>query len=186
MGRGQFFTRNEDSSKRRTTPNPDRTMNAKTMFSTMAAMALLVSAASASAQTATQTVTFQVDAINLIAFSGSPSLLINTATAGSNPTSATAGANWAVTTNQTGAKITASIASNMPAGLILSVDLSAPAGGSSAGSQALSTTAVDLVTSITKLAQGSLGVTYTLDATAAAGVVASSSRTVTYTITGGT
>lgn len=158
-------------------------MNAKRMIS---AMALMVSATSvASAQTANQVVTFQVDAINQIAFSGSPSLTINTATAGSNPTAATAAASWAVTTNQTGAKLTASIGSNMGAGLTLSVDLSAPAGGSSAGVQALSTTAVDLVTGITKLAQGALGVTYSLDATAAAGVVASSSRTVTYTITGG-
>ena len=77
----------------------------------LATMALLAGAASAaSAQTANQTVTFQVDAINQIAFVGSPSLVINTATAGSNPTSATAAATWAVTTNQSGAKITASIA----------------------------------------------------------------------------
>jgi hypothetical protein len=150
-------------------------------------MVLLAGATSAaSAQTANQTVTFQVDAVNQIAFSGSPSLVINTATAGSNPTSATAAATWAVTTNQTGAKITASIGSNMPAGLTLSIDLSAPAGGSSAGAQALSTTAVDLVTSITKLAQSAIGANYSLDATAAAGVVASTTRTVTYTITGGT
>ena len=159
-------------------------MNAKKIFSTLA---LIVSASSAaSAQTATQTVTFQVDAINQIAFTGSPSLVINTATAGSNPTSATAAASWAVTTNQTGAKITASIASNMAAGLTLSVDLSAPAVGTSAGAQSLSTTAVDLVTGITKLAQGSRGVTYSLAATPVADVVSSSTRTVTYTITGGT
>jgi hypothetical protein len=73
----------------------------------------------------------------------------------------------------------------MAAGLTLSSNLSAPAGGTSAGSQSLSTVAVDLVTGITKLAQGSLGVTYTLSATAAAGVVSSATRTVTYTITGG-
>ena len=158
-------------------------MNAKKMLSTMALM--LSAASAASAQTATQVVTFQVAAINQIAFSGSPSLVINTATAGSNPTDATAAATWAVTTNQTGAKVTASIGSNMPAGLTLAVNLSAPSGGSSAGAQALSTTAVDVVTGITKLAQGSLGATYSLAATAAAGVVSSSSRTVTYTITGG-
>ena len=159
-------------------------MNAKKILSTMALM--LSAASAASAQTATQVVTFQVDAINQIAFTGSPSLVINTATAGSNPTGATASANWAVTTNQTGAKITASIASNMPAGLTLQVNLTAPAGGTSAGAQSLSTTSVDLVTSITKLAQGSLGVTYSLAATPTAGVVTSSTRTVTYTITGGT
>ena len=158
-------------------------MNAKRIIS---AVALMVSANIAAAQTATQTVTFQVDAINQIAFSGSPSLTINTATAGNNPTAATAGATWAVTTNQTGAKITASIGSNMAAGLTLEVDLSAPAGGTSAGAQTLSTVAVDLVTGITKIANGPLGVTYKLDATAAAGVIASGTRVVTYTITGGT
>ena len=159
-------------------------MNTKNILATLA---LMIGASSAAvAQTATQTVTFQVDAINQIAFSGSPSLVINTATAGSAPTAATAAASWAVTTNQSGAKITASIGSNMPAGLTLTASLAAPTGGSSAGAQSLSTTAVDLVTSITKLAEGSLGVTYSLSATPAAGVVSSTTRTVTYTITGGT
>jgi hypothetical protein len=152
----------------------------------LATMALMVGAASAaSAQTATQTVTFQVDAINQIAFSGSPSLVINTATAGTDPSAATAAATWAVTTNQSGAKVTASIGSAMPAGVTLSVNLAAPTGATSAGAQALGTTAVDVVTGITKIAQGTLGVTYTLSATAAAGVVSSTSRNVTYTITGG-
>lgn len=151
----------------------------------LASLILLSAASSAAAQTATQTVTFQVDAINQIAFAGSPSLVINTATAGADPASATAAATWAVTTNQTGAKITASIGTAMPAGVTLSVNLAAPTGGTSAGAQALGTTAVDLVTGITRIAQGSLAATYSLAATAAAGVVSSTSRTVTYTITGG-
>lgn len=159
-------------------------MNARRILATVALVAGAASAASA--QTSTQIVTFQVNAINQIAFAGTPSLVVSTATAGSNPSSATdASATWAVTTNQTGAKVTASINTNMPAGLTLSVALGAPAGTTSIGNS-LSTTAVDLVTGITKLAQGSLGVTYTLDATAVAGVVASTTRTVTYTITGGT
>lgn len=151
-------------------------------------LALLAAATSAASgqTTATQTITFQVDAINQINFLGGPSLVINTAAAGSNPTSVTAGATWAVTTNQSGAKITASIGSAMPAGVTLSVSLTAPTGATSAGSKSLSTTAVDLVTGITKVAQGPLAVTYSLAATAAAGVVASTTRTVTYTITGGT
>ena len=155
---------------------------------TAVALALVAFAAvSAQAQTANQTVTFAVNAINQISFAGAPSLTITTATAGSAPTSVTdATATWAVTTNQTGAKITASIPLAMPAGLTLSSSLAAPAGATSAGFLALGTVAVDLVTVITKLAQGSLGVTYKLDATAAAGVVASSTRVVTYTITGGT
>jgi hypothetical protein len=159
-------------------------MNANRILVSMALIAGVAGAASA--QTATQSVTFQIDAINQIAFSGSPSLVINTATAGSAPTSATASATWAVTTNQTSAKITASIGSVMPTGLTLQVDLSAPSGASSAGAQTLSTTAIDVVTGITKLAQSAIAVNYSLAATAAAGVVSSTSRTVTYTITGGT
>lgn len=159
-------------------------MNAKRILSTVALLAGVSSVAAA--QTANQTVTFQVDAINQIAFAGSPSLVINTATAGSNPTNATANVSWAVTTNQTGAKITASIGSNMPAGLSLTVDLTAPTAGASAGAQSLSTTSVDLVTGITKLAESALNVGYSLAATPAAGVVSSTTRTVTYTITGGT
>jgi hypothetical protein len=151
------------------------------------AAALFAMAQAASAQTANQIVTIQVDAINVIAFAGSPSLVINTAVAGSAPSSATnATATWAVTTNQTGSKITASLSSAMPAGLTLSANLGAPTGAASNGLTALGVGAVDLVTGITKLAQGTLGVTYQLDATVAAGVVASQSRTVTYTITGGT
>ena len=84
-----------------------------------------------------------------------------------------------------GAKITGSIASNMPAGLTLSATLGAPAGATSAGIKALSTVATDLVTAITKLNASALSLTYQLDATAAAGVVTSSSRLVTFTITGG-
>jgi len=138
------------------------------------------------AQTATQTATFAVNAINQIAFVGAPSMTITTAVAGSAPTSVTdATSAWAVTTNQTGAKITASIPLAMPAGLTLSSTLAAPAGATSAGIKALGTVAVDMVTVITKLAQSALLVTYQLDATPAAGVIASATRVVTYTITGG-
>ena len=141
----------------------------------------------AGAQKATQTLTFAINAINQIAFVGTPALTISTAAAGAAPTSATdATATWAVTTNQTGAKITASIPTAMPAGLTLSVNLTAPTGATSAAYKALSTTATDLVTGVTRIAQGSLGVFYMLDATPAAGVVASATRVVTYTITGGT
>jgi len=164
-------------------------MNTRIARRSALALALLTCtmAGSASAQTATQTVTFAVNAINQVAFTGSPSLTITTAVAGSNPTSVSdASASWAVTTNQTGAKITASIPLAMPAGLTLSANLAAPGGATSLGSKALGTAGVDLVTGITMKAQSGMAVTYTLDATAAAGVVPSGSRVVTYTITGGT
>ena len=137
-------------------------------------------------QTSAQSVSVAVNAINQIAFTGAPSLAISTATAGSAPTSAfDASASWAVTTNQSGAKIVASISTLMPSGLTLSASLVAPAGASSASFQALGITAVELVTGIGKLAQSALGVTYRMDATPAANLVSSASRVVTYTITGG-
>lgn len=141
----------------------------------------------AGAQTATQTVTFAVNAINQIAFAGAPSLTITTAVAGSDPTPVTdATSTWAVTTNQTGAKISATIPSNMAAGLTLAVTLAAPGAATSSGSQTLSTVSVDLVTGLTKQKGNALAVTYQLSATAAAGVIASGTRVVTYTISGGT
>lgn len=137
--------------------------------------------------TASQAITFSISAINQIAFVGSPTLVIVTAAAGAAPSSVTnATATWAVTTNQSGAKITASIPTVMPAGVTLSSSLTAPTGATSAGFKTLTTVAVDLVTGITKIAQGAMLVTYRLAATPAAGVVVSQSRTVTYTITGGT
>jgi hypothetical protein len=155
-------------------------------YITIGALVALAAVNTASAQTATQTVTFQVTAINQIAVTGSPSLVINAATAGSAPTSVTAAGNtWSVTTNQSGASITASIPSAMPAGVTLSANLTAPAGATSTGLTALGTTAVNVVTGITKLNSAALGLSYQLDATAAAGVVSSATRVVTYTITGG-
>jgi CheY-like chemotaxis protein len=148
---------------------------------------LLVAAAASSlrAQTATQSVGYQVNAINQIAVTGPPTHTINTAVAGNAPSSATStGHTWAVTTNQTGAKITASIPSAMPAGVTLSATMAAPAGATSTGAQALSTTAADLVTGITKLNATGLALSYQLDATSAAGVV-TGTRVVTFTITGG-
>ncbi len=159
-------------------------MKSTRLFAAAGVLSLVASAAFG--QTATQVVTFQVTAINQISVSGAPSLTVTTAVAGSAPTSATSNvSNWSVTTNQSTAKITGSLDSNMPAGLTLSANLAAPAGATSAGLSALSATAVDLVTGITKLNASGLGLTYQLDATAAAGVVPSSTRTVTYTITGG-
>ncbi len=142
----------------------------------------------AAADTATQTVTFSVSAINELTVSGNPgSLTITTATAGSAPTAVTdSTTSYAITTNETNRKITGSINSNMPGGLTLSVTLAAPAGsGTSAGKQALSTTAVDLVTGISTLNESARTITYELGATTGFGVVPSASKTVTLTIVAG-
>ena len=152
----------------------------------LSGLLVIAAAASAAAQTVTQTVTFQVDAVNQLGVAGSPTLAVTAAVPGNPPTTATAAGNtWAVTTNQSTAKITASIGVAMPAGVTLSANLGAPAGAASAGLVALGTAAVDVVTGITKLNASGLSLSYQLDATSAAGVVTSTTRVVTYTITGG-
>ena len=157
----------------------------------LAAMALLTGATSvATAQTATQTVTFAVNAINRISVSGPASLTVNTATAGSQPSDAvSSGITWAITTNQASQKVTAELTAasggDMPAGLTLTADMAQPSGASTDGAQALSTTPVRLVNGITRVAQSGMALTLTLSANVSAGSVASTTRDILYTITTG-
>ena len=151
----------------------------------IAVAASAFAAADASAQTATQTVSYEVAAVNEISVAGSPSLVINDATAGSGLTSASASGTYAITTNETNRKITAEMDSNMPTGVTLSVSLAAPTGGTSAGAVNLSTVAVDVVTGVSSVNESGLSITYGLSATVAAGVVPAGNKTVTYTITAG-
>jgi len=135
--------------------------------------------------TATQTVTFAVSAINQLSVSGNPgALTVSTATAGSAPTPVTdSTTTYSVTTNEDDRKITGSINSDMPAGLTLEVSLAAPVGsGSSTGLQPLTTSPVDLVNAISALNETGRAISYRLSATTAVGVVTSDTRTVTLTI----
>ncbi len=147
----------------------------------------LLSGIAMAATSATQTVTYEVTAINAITVSGNPAALtVNAATAGSAPTAVSdATTTYAITTNEIGKKITGAINTNMPAGLTLTVNLVAPTGGSSAGATSLSSVAADLVTGITTLNESAKTITYNLSATSAAGVVGSASKTVTLTIVDG-
>jgi hypothetical protein len=140
-----------------------------------------------SADNVTQTVTYEVQAISEITVSGNPgALVISTATAGSEPSAATdATTSYSVTTNGTNKRITGSIDTAMPSSTSLLVTLTAPTGGSSAGQVTLSMTAQDLVTGISTLAEGGLTISYEFTATAAAGVIASSTKTVTLTVADG-
>lgn len=135
----------------------------------------------------TQTVTYEVQAINELAVSGSTaSLTVNSATAGSAPNAVTdASTSYAITTNETNRKITGKLNTDMPSGVTLSVTLAAPTGATSAGKTALSSTDADLVTGISTLNESGKSITYELAATSAAGVVSSASKTVTLTITAG-
>lgn len=153
----------------------------------LAALALLLPAAAIAGTTASQTVTFSIGAINEIAVSGNPGAMsVSGATAGAQPSSVTdATTTFAVTTNQSGQKITGAINTAMPTGTTLDLTLGAPSGATSTGAVALSTTATNLVTGISTLVSLSNAITYNFSATAAAGQVSSSSRTVTLTLTAG-
>jgi hypothetical protein len=149
------------------------------------AFALAVSGIAMAANTATQTVTFQVDAISQLSVSGDPgALVISSATAGSDPSPATDNTTtYALTTNQSSQKIVGSIDSAMPSGVTLKVTLGAPTGGSSAGAVSLTASDQDLVTGISQVAESGKTIGYELDATVGAGVVSSDTRTVTFTLT---
>lgn len=136
------------------------------------------------ADTATATVTFKVSSVNAISVSGNPPTLeVKTANAGEAPASVTdSTTTYNITTNASNQKITASIDAAMPNAVTLSISLAAPSGATSAGFVAMSTTAANLVTAISNVAQSNLTITYKLAATVGASVAGPLTRTVTYTI----
>lgn len=136
--------------------------------------------------TGSQTFSIQVSAINEISVSGNPSTLnVSSAIAGNPPTPVSDSAtSYSVTTNGTNKKITGAITAggNMPADTWLSINLTAPAGASSAGEVDLSTVAANLVTGITQVAESGKNITYELGAQPSGGTLGSTSKTVTLTL----
>jgi hypothetical protein len=116
--------------------------------------------------------------------SGSPAkLTVSAAIAGSAPTAVTnASTTYSVTSSPSPGHftITAGINTAMPAGVTLTVALAASK-GTSLGAVTLGTVAKNVVTGITARMFGQT-ITYNLSATPAAGVVATQSRTVTFTL----
>lgn len=156
----------------------------------IAGFVLATSAAVFAGSTAAQTFNVQVSAINEISVSASPGTMnVTAASAGVDPTPVTdATTTYSITTNETNKKITGQITAGgaMPAGTWLSVTLQAPPGATSAGEvDLLAASAVDLVTGITKCLGPTKTITYELGATAAAGTLTSTSKTITFTIAAG-
>lgn len=145
----------------------------------------------ASAQSDNHVVNVEIQAINEIAIAGDVSLSVSTATAGSDPTAATGGTTYSITTNDNGGttRITASTSLD-PASLgdgpgndlALKVTATAPTGGTSAGTVTLGTTAANVVTAMDAVSQSGVALGYTLSATAETGQLTSTAITVTYTI----
>lgn len=136
------------------------------------------------AQTANQSVSVDVDAINVVSVSGNPSsMVISTATAGSAPDAATDNStSYAVTTNEMFMKIVGSLGVNYAAGITLKVTL-ASAGATSAGQVTLTTSDAPLVTLISNLAESGQQISYEATATVLATPALAESQTVTFTIT---
>ncbi|MFA4947012.1 MAG: hypothetical protein WC674_00695 [Candidatus Krumholzibacteriia bacterium] len=157
----------------------------KKLVALTSAMLLLgVCGTAFAASSTTQTVTYQVSAINEISVSGNPgALIVSAATAGSQPTAVTdATTTYAITTNGSLKRITGVLNTAMPANTSLKVTVTAPSTGTGAGQVTLTATAANLVTAIGAVAQSGIAISYEFSATAAAGVVASAQKTVTLTV----
>ncbi len=140
--------------------------------------------------TANQTVTLAVNAVYKIATSGNPgALTITTGTAGVEALTSVSdnSTTYSITQNVANTvKVTAHMDAVLGAGYSLLLNL-ASTKGTSAGdvdiSNALSGSAVDIVTGISRGADAGQVITYTFSANASAGTLASTTKTVTLTLT---
>jgi len=122
-----------------------------------------------------------------ITVSGNPAaLIVNAAIAGSEPISVSnSSTTYTAVTPLNPPKtyaVTAQLNANMPVGTTLNATFVAPPGGTSVGAVALDVTARNVVTGIPRNTDATQGITYQFVATAAAGVIPSTTRTVTLTI----
>lgn len=123
--------------------------------------------------------------LNRVRITTNPALMrITTAIAGSQPAAVT---NSATTYNVrvlSGGqrKITGRLNANMPPGTTLEVTLAAPTGANALGPVTLDVADRDLVTAIPVGTNQNPTITYRFSATVTAGVIPSSTRTVTYTL----
>ncbi|MFI5228692.1 MAG: hypothetical protein ACHQWU_06470 [Gemmatimonadales bacterium] len=121
-----------------------------------------------------------------LSVSGSPAALkITAAVAGSPPNAAVnAATTYTVKARRANQprKITAQLDSPMPGGTTLMIDLTPVTTSTGAGPVNLTTAAQDLVVNITNTTNRTGAISYTFSATTAAGVVPSSTRTVTFTL----
>ena len=154
----------------------------KRLFSIFALTLLSVSAALAQSQVSTQTVSIEIEEIDVISIAGTVNMTINAATAGQAPDAAKANATFAVTTNGKNRKISAELDQDMPEGLTLYANMSAPGGARSKGKVELGSRSKSLLDKVSHVNASGLGLAYEAVATVDAepdNVV----RTVTYTIT---
>ncbi|WP_148306364.1 hypothetical protein [Gemmatirosa kalamazoonensis] len=114
--------------------------------------------------------------------SGTPTLRVSTAVAGSAPTSVSVSTTTLAFTIGNGSALTlqAKLAAALPAGVTLEVSVTAPSGATSNGLVTMSTSYADLTSSIPKNKSGTLTITHRLSATSAAGAIAASSASLSF------
>jgi hypothetical protein len=137
--------------------------------------------------TASQSLSLSVSAVYKISTSGNPgAMTINNGTAGTDALSSVSdnSTTYSMTQNSSSpAKITAGLNSALTAGYSLTIAL-ASAKGSSAGAVDISDgTAKDVVTAMAKGADAGQGITYVFGANASAGILSTTAKTVTLTLT---
>lgn len=108
-------------------------------------------------------------------------MTVNTAVAGQPPTAVTdASTTYTIVATGTARGVTGKLNTALPTGVTLTVTMAACGGGTSYGPIVLTATAQNLVHGITTTGTGCTAtITYQVDATAAAGVVALQTKTVT-------
>jgi len=161
-----------------------KTQKALVLFLAMALVVFGFGAMAQAGDNTTQTVTFDVPAINEITVSGNPEkLVIITPTAGNSPADVTdSSTTYNITTNETGKKITAKIDTGMPTGTTLKVNLTAPSVGTSQGDVTLGTTDAAVVIGIGQVADNAKTIKYTLHADLTSGELLNQTKIVTFTI----
>jgi hypothetical protein len=118
---------------------------------------------------------------NTLSTTGTPTLAVNAAVAGSPPTSVTVSTTtYTFDTNGTSATLQARLTAPLPSGLTLQVSVATPPGVSACGSVVLTTTFQNLTTLIPRNKNGTLTITHRLTATAAAGVVPPQSASIDF------
>jgi hypothetical protein len=133
---------------------------------------------------ATQTITFSIDPISEITVSGDPPPLVAQAVSdGGNPANVSDNSTfYAITTNGSSQKITASLSAPMPNGTWLKLMATPPSGATCAGCLDLDINEQNIITGISQIAEGNLQLTYVFRSTAAAGIIPTTSRIVMFTL----
>jgi len=158
----------------------------------VAALCVLCAGTSFSQATATQTVNLAVNSVQKIAVTGSPiTLTIANGVAGTDALTPVTDATstYSITHNSaTALRITANLDAALAAGYQLQINLAPGTGhGTSAGtvdiSNATASSAVAVVTAIPRGADAARTITYTFGANASAGMLTSTAKTVTLTLT---